>query len=92
MATTLKYTLVKIRKPHYCDACLRKFKVNTQMFYFFVVDNGDSNTGYVCDTCDKILKHFQKHDNCFEWEHGEIDNCLDKGQTPEDYLNELTKK
>jgi hypothetical protein len=86
--TTLKYKKLKIRKRHFCHACLRKFDPDTEMFYFFCVDGGDFGSGYVCLSCDEIFK-LKK---ISEWERGEVSNFLDRDQTPEDYLTKIKIK
>jgi hypothetical protein len=55
------------------------------MFYWFVVDGGDTNSGYYCLTCDAII-HKNNDD---EIDGGYVFNALEKNQTPEDYLYKL---
>lgn len=83
--TTLQYKLVTIRKPHKCFGCLRKFEPGSKMFYWFGVDGSDHNSGYACETCEEIMSI----NNYDEWYEGDVLNCLNKDQTPEQYLTEI---
>lgn len=85
MSDTLKYQKVKTRKTHKCFSCYRKFEPGTTMFYWFVVDGGDTNSGYYCLTCDAII--YKKNED--EIDEGYVYNALEKNQTPEDYLNTI---
>jgi hypothetical protein len=57
------------------------------MIYFVCADGGVIGYGYNCFTCDDILRLDLESGE--EYYEGHVDNCLDKGQTPEQYLEQL---
>jgi hypothetical protein len=85
--TTLKYKIVTIRKKHRCFLCGRIFEPGTRMIYFVCVDGGDFSSGYNCFTCEKIVSYSDEH----EFYRDDVIEMLDKGQTPEQLLEELKK-
>ena len=46
--------IVKIKKPHQCFSCLRKFDAGTSMDKWSGFYQGDFNHGYTCLTCDEL--------------------------------------
>ena len=89
--TTIEYKSVKTRKIHRCFSCARDFPAGTIMFAWSVVDYGDFNNGYTCDTCDKI-HDINRHDLDDGIPEDYVFECLDKNQTPEMYLEFLNAK
>lgn len=89
--TTLEYRSVKTRKIHRCFSCSRDFPTGTIMFSWSVVDYGDFNNGYTCDTCDKI-HDINKHDLDDGIPEDYVRECLEPHQTPEQYLESLVSK
>jgi hypothetical protein len=77
---------VKIKKPRKCFACLRKSEIGESMVYTTGVVDGDFFALYTCLTCDEILS-LSKQDEPFQ--EGYVNDCLDKNQTPEQYLETL---
>lgn len=85
---TLRYDLVKIRKPHICHDCLRKFEPATMMYSWACVDSGQMNSGYTCQTCNE-LQYLCADDFPDGFDRGWVNESLSKGQTPEEYLVEV---
>lgn len=87
--TCLTYKTVKIRKQQMCFSCLRKFEKGTNLKYQTGVYDGSFYSIYTCLTCDEIIhiNHRKHHED--EFPEGYTLECLDKGETPEDYLNRL---
>ena len=81
----LESKIVKTRKAHVCDACLRRFDVGTEMYTQTIADNGSIWKWRLCPTCYELLtshpKDFDDGFDCFET--GCVDNSLNKSQTPE---------
>lgn len=78
---------VKIRKPHRCYGCERKFEPGTIMRYSTYSDDGQMGSSYMCHTCLDIANYV--------FEPGEelspaFTACvLDDGQSPEQLLQSL---
>lgn len=89
--------IVTTKKAHTCFSCLRKFDAGTQMDKWSCVYEGSWNSGYTCMTCDEIHDIQRKIDY---WmgdfvdgiPEGYVNECLDPGQTPEDYLLSIKTK
>ena len=91
--------IVKIRKPHMCNACGRLFEAGTLMRTQVQADNG-IQTWRECPTCMELLSkhrnHFRQYDDfddiCLEFCVNEELKC---DQTPESLLyilNDSNKK
>lgn len=87
---TLSEKIVKIRKPHRCFACSRKFEVGTMMRSQTHMYDGIM-TVYSCATCDELMDKF--HDQFFDdcelvypasCVREAMSNC--KASTPEELL------
>ena len=91
MATLLKNKVVKTKKQHECFSCLRVFPTGTKMNYQAGVHDGDFSTCYSCMTCVEIMNASEYYDD-EGFGEGYVDELLNKGQTPEEYLNELKKE
>lgn len=61
MADIIGRKIVKIRKPHFCFGCGRRFFTGTQMEKSFVTDYKPW-TCYLCMTCLKITKTMRYDD------------------------------
>lgn len=85
MAQTLSYKQVKTKKRHLCFSCLRYFPLNTLMYKWSCIYEGDFNYGYTCSTCDEL--HELSGEN--EFEEGFVREGLDKNQTPEQLLEKI---
>jgi hypothetical protein len=82
MSTVLREVNVKTRKIHRCFSCLRMFPANTMMRYQVCTYEGDFCTTYACSTCMEIMKILQED----VYEDGEVNNQLERNQTPEELL------
>lgn len=83
---------VKIRKQRQCFSCYRKYEIGTIMHYASGRFDGEFFKSYSCLTCKEIMNiHAKKDPHCFSEgiDEGYVHECLDKGQTPEDYLKNL---
>jgi len=85
MAVTLQNNKVRTRKEHKCFSCFRKFPPKTKMNYWAGIYEGDFNSVYYCNTCDKIMQKDEEN----EYPEGFVYEMLDKNQTPEDLLIDL---
>lgn len=85
MSTTLKDKEVKIKKERQCFSCYRKFPIGTTMHYWAGIYEGDFSSVYLCLTCQKIMDADSEN----EFPEGFVYDCLDKGETPEQYLEKL---
>lgn len=54
---------VKIRKPHLCHVCLRKFPVRSEMDSLTYAEDARMYTLYICATCTELLRHIEP--DCF---------------------------
>ena len=61
MSTLISSKKVKIRKPHYCFGCARKFPKGTEMQYNTIVDDDIFNT-YICPTCLDVIDSMEYGD------------------------------
>lgn len=94
MSQVLSSKWVKIKKPHLCFSCHRKFESGSRMQKWACIYEGDFCSSYTCETCNEI------HSLVPEWwiedgiPDGFVNESLDKKQTPEEYLQQLktTKK
>lgn len=86
MVTTLSNKTVIIRKDRRCFSCYRKFPIGTEMKRWVGVYEGAINSSYSCITCVKIMEMDSDH----EFPDGYVSEMLNKNQTPEDLLIELT--
>ena len=94
MIHTLHYDKVKTRKEHRCFSCYRKFPIGTLLFRWSSVYDSQVNNGYTCETCHQIHAVTQRWDG-FDGEgipEQYVSECLNKGQTPEQYLIEYTEQ
>lgn len=55
MDTILRYKAVKIRKPHVCFGCGRRFEPPCQMISAAAADSGTVESYYLCESCDKVV-------------------------------------
>lgn len=62
MSTVLRYKAVKIRKPHVCFGCGRRFEPPCQMIAAAAADAGTVDSYYLCESCDKIASQMQYND------------------------------
>ena len=85
MATILKDKIVKIRKEQRCYSCYRKFPKDTLLKSWTAVYEGQIGSGYTCPVCEKIMSL----SNDSEFEEGYVCDMLNKGQTPEQLLEEM---
>jgi hypothetical protein len=86
----LRDDLIITRKPHKCFSCGRLFPKGTEMR--LQVNNYDNkiNNIHTCKTCKEIITYLVPDPYMDDvLEEGYLDYYLDKGQTPEDLLNEL---
>lgn len=64
MAYYLKYKYVKIRKPHICFGCGRKFEPPSEMISAVCIDCGVLDSFYLCEICERIVSNM-RHDDEF---------------------------
>ena len=86
---TITDKTVITRKPHYCDACLRKFPKGTQMRVQVNLVDNEIDTWRECPTCRELLSKHREQFNPDEYDvvtEGCVRSILKKGQTPEDLL------
>lgn len=88
MAIQLKNKPVTTKKEHQCFACYRKFPAGTMMISWSSIYEGNFCNGYCCMTCEQI-KGVWDHDG-EGYPEGFVADGLNQGQTPEQYLIELT--
>lgn len=82
------------RKPHRCHACQRKVEAGVKMSFQVNVFEGDINRWRTCETCTEIVS------NHFKWlSDGDgyiseacVADALEKGQTPEQLLEQLNSQ
>lgn len=90
MSETIANKIVKIRKPHQCFSCFRKFEPGTEMRYWCGVYDGDFNSVYCCMTCDQIMERSEPDDDGYP--EGFVCYMLEDNQTPEQLLDKMKKK
>jgi hypothetical protein len=92
MAHVFSTKIVVTRKKHRCNACCRLFPEGTKMSVQRIANEGTIYSWYACETCDKLMGKFPDmfDDGYGEFESGCVDNYLNKNQTPEELLYELT--
>lgn len=90
----LSEKIVVTRKPHRCDACQRKFDAGIKMSVQVNVFEGDINRWRTCETCTEIVsKHFKwLSDGDGYISEACVADALEKGQTPEQLLEELNSQ
>lgn len=89
---TIRDETVVTRKPHPCLMCLRIIPRGSEMRYWVGTYEGDFQAHYTCKTCDQLAdigKEGFINDEGFE--QGCVADSLEKGQTPEDLLEEIRK-
>jgi len=79
------------RKDHQCFSCLRKFEAPCPMVKWSGVYEGEWNSGYTCLTCEEIHQKITEDFNDGIPE-GFVNECLERDQTPEEYLIDLETK
>ena len=88
---TIRYNIVKTRKPHRCLTCTRMTPKGAEMVYWVGKFEGDFQAHYTCKTCSELIELGD-----FSSDEGYTQGCvaeyLDPGQTPEDLLLHLRKK
>lgn len=85
--------IVKVRKEQQCFSCFRKFPKGTQMDSWSWCLDGDWNHGYTCETCVKIIDAHRYSEEFIDGvPEGYVLECLEQGQTPEEYLVEAIKE
>jgi hypothetical protein len=90
----LRDGIVTTRKKRKCNACMRVFDKGTKM-RTQVNTYHDIVTWRECPTCTELLSKFRQHFEdeydglCYEFC---VADSLDKGQTPEQLLEELNNK
>ena len=85
MIVLIKSNTVTTRKSHQCFSCLRTFPANTKMNAWAGKYQGDFNSGYSCMTCVEIMNSCEDEDG---YPEGFVNDMLEKGQTPEQLLEE----
>ena len=86
----LKIKKVKIRNPRKCFCCCRIFPAGAKMTYEAWAESGGIDSIYTCETCQEIISHELEYgDEVFE---GFVNDLLNVGQTPEQYLATITKE
>lgn len=86
--TCLKNKTVLTKKMHRCFSCIRSFPAKTKMNYWVGIYEGDFNALYACVTCVEIM-NMRQDENADGFEHGFVNEMLEKDQTPEQLLEEL---
>ena len=74
----LKLKTVKIRKPHRCWGCTKRFSKGSKMTYSVCVDQGEFNSSYWCSECNELmgsLEDWQREDG---FSFGELLNYKDE--------------
>lgn len=88
---TLDYKQVTIRKSHQCFSCFRQFNPGTILVKWAGTFEGDFCHGYICLTCEQIMNK-QPLDSYEEgYAEGHVHEQLNKNQTPEEFLETLSK-
>jgi hypothetical protein len=87
MTTQLSSKDVAIRKDRQCLLCYRKFSIGTIMNYWVGIVEDTFTSNYSCLTCKEIINNSE--DDGYGFPEGYVHECLDKNQTPEEYLVEL---
>lgn len=62
MATTIRSSLVKTRKPHRCWECKKTFPTGTQMASDVIADEGRIDNVYTCQDCQRYI-----NENSSDW-------------------------
>lgn len=57
-----QYKIVKIRKPHSCYGCRKKFDPGTEMTYSAGKVDGLFSSTYMCANCEEATKGFTGED------------------------------
>lgn len=85
---------VKIRKPHLCHVCLRKFLVGSKMDVSTYTEDARIYTLHICPTCTELLRHIEP--DCFnEYAEGcvlEEMSMYEEIETPEALLDYYSKQ
>lgn len=84
-ATTLTDKTIVTRIEHLCFSCHRRFPKGTTMRYWSGLYEGDFNSVYNCMTCQEIMNMDSEN----EYPDGYVNDSLNKGETPEQYLQRL---
>ena len=92
MADTLTDKWVVTRKPHQCIGCFRNFQPEERMRYWVGIYEGDFGSCYTCKTCHTCIAHLEPDAWGGGYEAGFVSDRLEKGQTPEQFLEELEAK
>lgn len=87
MSDILKEKIVRIRKPHICFGCGRKFSPPYKMTFSAVTECGTVYTFYLCETCTIISNNMNFGDEfCYgdlrdeALEREEAERALEEGQ------------
>lgn len=89
MSETFTDKIVKIRKPHQCFSCFRKFEPGTEMRYWCGIYDGDFGSVYSCKACNEIMDRCEPDDDGYP--EGFVAYMLEKDQTPEQLLEKMKK-
>jgi hypothetical protein len=84
----LSSKMVKVKKPHLCFSCHRKFDEGTVMQYWTSIYEDEFCSGYTCDTCLKIID--MDDDTSDGIPDGYVNDMRNAGETPEQLLERLT--
>lgn len=85
--------IVTTRKDYICNLCYRKTDKGNKMRSQVNTYDGIQQSR-ICLTCDELMKKHGKYisDDQNWFESGCVDQCLEKGETPEMLLQRLNKE